>query len=322
MVLRQPLRVVGIAGVGWERGRRLRRGQHPALDRDSRRRRGDGSAGRRHELCGRVPTVERIIRPVVARALAGGPPPRTVAPGIAARLTMTWLLVARSAAGRRCRYRAGRPGRGRGRAAGGRRLDAVAWADRPGGRAARRRPGRALRRRPGPGRAGRWAASRRRPRFARAGRRCERDRPARGGLQPHGLRSRRARAPARPLRPPRRPRRGARRLDELHSAASCARSRCSSSTLSAPRPSPRAGRRPRVVLLLNDFFGSWSRSSNPTTVGSTSSRRRGAVHLRRADPGGRIQPAMRSRRRASFRAGCSPSVRSCRRASASRPGPR
>ena len=29
------------------------------------------------------------------------------------------------------------------------------------------------------------------------------------------------------------------------SAASCARSRCSSSTLSAPRPSPRAGRRPR-----------------------------------------------------------------------------
>jgi adenylate cyclase len=36
---------------------------------------------------------ERIVRPVVARALAGGPPPRTVAPGIAARLTMTWLLV-------------------------------------------------------------------------------------------------------------------------------------------------------------------------------------------------------------------------------------
>jgi adenylate cyclase len=37
--------------------------------------------------------AERIVRPIVARALAGGPPPRTVAPGIAARLTMTWLLV-------------------------------------------------------------------------------------------------------------------------------------------------------------------------------------------------------------------------------------
>jgi adenylate cyclase len=37
--------------------------------------------------------AERIVRPVVARALAGGAPPRTVAPGISARLTMTWLLV-------------------------------------------------------------------------------------------------------------------------------------------------------------------------------------------------------------------------------------
>ena len=37
--------------------------------------------------------AERIARPVVARALAGGPPPRPTAPGVAARLTMAWTLA-------------------------------------------------------------------------------------------------------------------------------------------------------------------------------------------------------------------------------------
>jgi adenylate cyclase len=36
--------------------------------------------------------VERVLRPVTARALAGGPPPRLAAPGVAARLTMSWLV--------------------------------------------------------------------------------------------------------------------------------------------------------------------------------------------------------------------------------------
>ena len=37
--------------------------------------------------------VERILRPVTARALAGGAPPRLAAPGIKARLTMAWTLA-------------------------------------------------------------------------------------------------------------------------------------------------------------------------------------------------------------------------------------
>ena len=37
--------------------------------------------------------VERILRPVTARALAGGPPPRVASPGVAARLTMAWTLA-------------------------------------------------------------------------------------------------------------------------------------------------------------------------------------------------------------------------------------
>ena len=37
--------------------------------------------------------VERIMRPVTARALAGGPPPLVRAPGVGARLTMTWTLM-------------------------------------------------------------------------------------------------------------------------------------------------------------------------------------------------------------------------------------
>jgi adenylate cyclase len=37
--------------------------------------------------------VERIMRPVVALALAGGPPPRTETPGVAARVTMAWALA-------------------------------------------------------------------------------------------------------------------------------------------------------------------------------------------------------------------------------------
>jgi adenylate cyclase len=36
--------------------------------------------------------VERLMRPVVSRALAGGPPPREVVPGVAARVTMAWTL--------------------------------------------------------------------------------------------------------------------------------------------------------------------------------------------------------------------------------------
>jgi adenylate cyclase len=37
--------------------------------------------------------AERLGRPLVTRALGGRPPSRTVAPGVAARLTMTWVLV-------------------------------------------------------------------------------------------------------------------------------------------------------------------------------------------------------------------------------------
>ena len=37
--------------------------------------------------------IERILRPVTARALAGGAPPRLAAPGIKARLTMAWTLA-------------------------------------------------------------------------------------------------------------------------------------------------------------------------------------------------------------------------------------
>lgn len=37
--------------------------------------------------------VERTLRPVTARALAGGPPPGVQLPGVATRLTMSWLLA-------------------------------------------------------------------------------------------------------------------------------------------------------------------------------------------------------------------------------------
>jgi adenylate cyclase len=37
--------------------------------------------------------VERLMRPVSARALAGGAPPENPAPGVSARLTMTWTLA-------------------------------------------------------------------------------------------------------------------------------------------------------------------------------------------------------------------------------------
>jgi adenylate cyclase len=37
--------------------------------------------------------VERLMRPVTARALAGGAPPESPAPGVSARLTMTWMLA-------------------------------------------------------------------------------------------------------------------------------------------------------------------------------------------------------------------------------------
>ncbi len=37
--------------------------------------------------------VERIMRPVTARALGGGAPPENPAPGVAARLTMAWTLA-------------------------------------------------------------------------------------------------------------------------------------------------------------------------------------------------------------------------------------
>ena len=37
--------------------------------------------------------VERIMRPVTARALAGGGPPRVTIPGVAARITMAWTLA-------------------------------------------------------------------------------------------------------------------------------------------------------------------------------------------------------------------------------------
>ena len=37
--------------------------------------------------------VERLIRPVTARALAGGAPPKNPAPGVSARLTMAWTLA-------------------------------------------------------------------------------------------------------------------------------------------------------------------------------------------------------------------------------------
>jgi adenylate cyclase len=37
--------------------------------------------------------VERIMRPVTARALAGGPPPRGTVPGVRARVTMAWMLA-------------------------------------------------------------------------------------------------------------------------------------------------------------------------------------------------------------------------------------
>ena len=37
--------------------------------------------------------VERTLRPVTARALAGGPPPARIVPGVATRLTMAWTLA-------------------------------------------------------------------------------------------------------------------------------------------------------------------------------------------------------------------------------------
>lgn len=37
--------------------------------------------------------VERLMRPVTARALAGGAPPENPAPGVSARLTMAWTLA-------------------------------------------------------------------------------------------------------------------------------------------------------------------------------------------------------------------------------------
>ena len=36
--------------------------------------------------------VERIVRPITARALAGGAPPPDATPGVSARVTMTWML--------------------------------------------------------------------------------------------------------------------------------------------------------------------------------------------------------------------------------------
>jgi adenylate cyclase len=37
--------------------------------------------------------VERALRPVASRALAGGPPPERVSPGVATRLTLAWALA-------------------------------------------------------------------------------------------------------------------------------------------------------------------------------------------------------------------------------------
>ena len=37
--------------------------------------------------------AERIMRPATARALAGDPPTRPVGPGVAARMTMAWILA-------------------------------------------------------------------------------------------------------------------------------------------------------------------------------------------------------------------------------------
>jgi adenylate cyclase len=37
--------------------------------------------------------TERAMRPVVARALAAGPPKRTKGPGVAGRLMLAWLFA-------------------------------------------------------------------------------------------------------------------------------------------------------------------------------------------------------------------------------------
>ena len=146
--------------------------------------------------------AERLGRPLVARALGGRPPSRTVVPGVAARLTMTWVLVS------------GVPLVG---------IAAMAIADLSGVRLDEPTPALAtlllalvallVGHHGGPvGRGSRACGARRdgscggrRSLHTRRGRRRQRGGAARGRIQQHGRGPRRARAPTRPVRPPRRP---------------------------------------------------------------------------------------------------------------------
>ena len=207
LVLGEPMQTVYISGFFWVLAA-LVHGDQPAEPGWSALIVGrHDAAGRRDHLCGRIPAVGAHHRPITVLALAGRAPPERCGPGVARRLAMAWslgtgipllgilviataglvhpnedpaLLAATIALPRGCRA-AGRLVRDRRRGA-------------LGGRADRRGAACDGGRRGGP------------LRHARAGRRRQRGRPARGRVQLDGGRSRGARAAARPVRAPRRAR--------------------------------------------------------------------------------------------------------------------
>ena len=93
-VLRFPLEFAGIAAVFWALGALvfsaiwLDAGWVAADALGTTVVLGGLSAGALQYLL-----VERTLRPVAGRALAGGPPPDLPVPGVATRMTMAWLLA-------------------------------------------------------------------------------------------------------------------------------------------------------------------------------------------------------------------------------------
>ena len=94
LVVRQPLTVAGIAATFWALAAILFGALNATISVDL------AAAAVVIALLGGATTcaiayllAERIGRPVVARALAEGAPVRPATPGVAARLTMTWILV-------------------------------------------------------------------------------------------------------------------------------------------------------------------------------------------------------------------------------------
>ncbi|HEU0024926.1 MAG TPA: adenylate/guanylate cyclase domain-containing protein, partial [Thermoleophilaceae bacterium] len=94
LVLRQPIRVAKLAATIWGLAALVFAAVNTTVSPEVA-----ATAGVVTLLGGAVSCTvgyllaERIQRPLVARALAGDPLTRAVAPGVAARLTVTWLLV-------------------------------------------------------------------------------------------------------------------------------------------------------------------------------------------------------------------------------------